>query len=102
MEKQNSKNAYICNLLHSTVTVHKDAGTTPMFLSCLTCGKRAVSRMGQVDDSLIPTHEWYKPTDEDCIAEAERISQEKETYKYTLHAIREHVAMGGLLLRKIV
>ena len=42
-----------------------------------------ISHMYLVDQTLEPTHEWYRPTGK------------------VQKAYREHVAMGGLLIRKI-
>lgn len=80
-------NVYTCRDGHQTITVDIDQGTTPFMLSCRTpnCGKLARSCMYQCDQDLKPEYEWYKPTD---IKKVEKVS-------------REHVRMGGLLIRKI-
>lgn len=81
-------NQYTCDTCGGTITTvdHAD-GATPMMLACQTsstCMGRMMSRMYRVDQTLTPTHEWYKPT-----------GKVKKIY-------RQHVAMGGLLIRKIV
>ena len=80
-------NQYTCSGCGETMTtVDRDDGTTPMAIGCqihLTCGGRMISHMYLVDQTLEPTHEWYRPTGK------------------VQKAYREHVAMGGLLIRKI-
>lgn len=105
-EKKGLKNAYTCNKLHSIVTINVHEGTTPMFLSCPTCGGRSVSRMGDIDKDLPVTHEWYKPTEEELKADIkqgllENNIKDKEQISFYEYGMRDHVKMGGLLLRKI-
>lgn len=101
-EKKNSKNAYVCDKLHSIVTIHRDGGTTPMFIPCPECKGRATSRMGMIDCSMVPTHEWYKPNDEEIEAEALRASKKyKIDFNDVFISIDEHAKRGGLLLRAI-
>lgn len=80
-------NQYTCEGCGAVITtIDRDEGTTPMFLDCRSekpCGGRMVSSMYQVDQWLQPTHEWYKPA-----------GKVPPVY-------REHVEMGGLLIRKI-
>ena len=85
-------NVYTCDDCgHEHVTVDVDEGTTPMFMRCKNrlsggrgCGGRAVSAMYRVDQSLTPGWEWYRP---------------KRTAGLT-PAAREHVRLGGLVLRR--
>ena len=91
------KNVYTCKQNHRTVTIDRDDGTTPFMIQCLfgpegsapVCKSMAESSFYRCDQSLVATHEWYKPS-------AEEMSREKRP------AILQHVAMGGLLLRRIV
>lgn len=86
------KNAYICDKLHATVTIDREDGVTPMFISCPVCNGQATSRMYRVDQTLEPTLEWFKPT----------LAELKKVYKGAiLQAMEEHVKQGGLDLRKI-
>ena len=102
MESSNRINAYTCEKLHSTVTWNKDAGVTPMFITCDQCGGMASSRMYRVDQSLIATKEWYKPTEEDITNEANEVAEKNGIgYKIVYATLKEHVAKGGLLLRDI-
>lgn len=80
-------NVYVCPQGHQTITIDKDEGTTPFKLGCRTpnCGQLATSQFYQVDQSLMPEYEWYKPTD----------------IKKVAKNLKEHVRMGGLIIRKI-
>lgn len=106
-ESKNTLNAYVCPMLHATVTIHKDEGTTPMFIGCRTCGKQATSRMGMVDSSLKPTHEWYKPTPEDIDREVSDAWMEIESdtplsRDDIRRGFEDHARKGGLYLRRII
>lgn len=99
-------NAYICNDLHVTITKDVDKGTTPMFISCPTCGERATSRMYSVNQSFTPEHEWYKPTDADVEKEVDQLlANDKDdslpAKKILMSSYNDHVKNGGLLMRKI-
>lgn len=86
-------NAYVCNHCHKLAVVqHVDAGTTPMYMACLsTDGCEGVARSARypanppqkVIDAV--RWEWYKPDAE----EFEKLSQE----------MKQHVRAGGLVLR---
>lgn len=107
MEKKGMKDAYICNNLHYVITLHKDDGTTPMFMNCPICKERATSRMGQVNQNLPATYEWFKPTPAELDAEIKKfIEQNKFTDKKQIEQVtagyKDHVGRGGLLLRPIV
>lgn len=93
MEKKGQINVYVCPAGHKTITENLDDGTTPMIIGCehprpysstLPCGEMAKSSFYRVDQTLKAGFEWYKPTDLKAIA----------------RRLREHVRMGGLLLRK--
>jgi len=108
MEKKNSKNAYVCQKLHSIVTIHLVDGVTPMFIDCPTCGSRATSMMGQIDQSLQPSFEWYKPTKEECLANAKKWIAENKVSEMKMlseamvvNSFLEHLQRGGLFMRKI-
>ena len=68
------RNAYVCSKCrYVTLTVHVHEGVTPMLIACKNptrCDGIATSFMyqlpaclaiGVTNDSLEPTHEWYKP-----------------------------------------
>jgi len=78
-------NQYVCALGHTITTINRDEGTTAMMVPCFQdgCSAFASSRFYLVDQSLTPNYEWYKPN------------------KLPRGPMREHVQMGGLLLRKI-
>lgn len=90
---ENKINAYTCPKGHVTVTIDKDEGTTPMMLRCRqkdddgkhNCTEFAHSAWYNCNQSLKPEYEWYKPASTKGFNEAEK----------------EHIKMGGLLLRKI-
>jgi hypothetical protein len=85
-------NTYVCSLGHRTVTVNSAEGATPPRIDCREClwegsPNQAESCYCRVDQELRPTHEWYRP-------EGEELARLDD-------ATREHVAKGGLLLRRI-
>lgn len=83
-------NAYQCTRCRAfLVTVHRHRGTTPMYVNCLAtpgCTGQAMSTFYSATE-LEPTAEWYAP-------EAGEIR--KLNYR-----MREHVELGGLLIREI-
>lgn len=92
MTFQGKLNVYRCPACNAnTITIDRDEGVTPMFLACratIDCDGRAVSSMYQVDQSLVATYEWYRPT----MKNARRQGPD----------VLDHVKRGGLMLRKIV
>lgn len=80
-------NVYTCKHKHQTVTIDTVEGVTPMLIPCPQCRSEATSAWYKCDQSLTPTHEWYKPSSD-------------EELKLT-PAAYDHVRRGGLLLRKI-
>ena len=85
---QGGINQYTCKGCgERIITIDKDEGTTPMQLACratVGCGGSMVSSMYRVNQAMKPTHEWYKPA-----------------HKIKNPAMREHVKMGGLMIRRI-
>lgn len=85
---RNIINTYTCKTCGKRiVTKDVNEGTTSMFLLCRAtrgCSGTMRSGMYQVDQSLTPTHEWYTP---------EKLPKDP--------AMRQHVEMGGLMLREI-
>lgn len=80
------KNAYECESCGSyIITVDREPGVTPFMVSCGNCKAMAKSKFYRVVDSLIPTHEWFRP----------------ETIDGLTQWSADHVGNGGLLLRKI-
>ena len=87
----NRINCYTCSNGHITKTRDIDAGVTPMFHVCETCGKQAISTFFKdiTTSDKEPTQEWYRP-------------DLKETMKYrNKEHVLEHIFNGGLLNRKI-
>lgn len=85
---KNKINIYVCsNCNKRTITIDKDDGTTPFMASCPECKSIAFSSFYNVDQDLIPTHEWYRPEEK----ELENLDEETQ----------EYVNNGGLLLRRI-
>ena len=81
-------NVYTCRNGHQLVTIDRDPGVTPMFMTCDICLERSTSSM--YADHLknqIPTHEWYKP--------------EPKEYAMQTESMKEHIDQGGLMFRKI-
>ena len=90
MEEQHRRNIYKCERCGGeNVTVNRDAGVTPFIVRCRKpgCEGEAQSQFYQVDQSIRPTHEWYRPTGEDLV----RLES----------AMLAHVEQGGLVLRRI-
>lgn len=93
MSFKGRKNVYLCEKCgYPTVTIDRDEGTTPYMTRCRRpsgCDGTTVSQMYRVADwPLPPMFEWYKPDDGEL--------RQKSA------AVRQHVEMGGLLLRPIV
>jgi hypothetical protein len=80
-------NQYTCRTCGGVITtVDRNEGTTPWMLACRAtdgCTGSMFSSMYRVAPYLTPEWEWYKPE------------------KLPKGEMREHVQMGGLLLRKI-
>lgn len=83
----NPINQYTCSSCGGTITtIDRNQGTTPMMLVCRAtegCYGSMRSHGYAVDQNLTPNWEWYKPA------------------KLPKGEMREHVQMGGLLIRKI-
>jgi hypothetical protein len=81
-------NVYSCQVCeHDFVTVDRDEGVTPMFMTCRVCGGRMVSAMYRCDQTRIPTHEWLRPS-------------RAQIKGYPKHE-RVHFRQGGLDIREI-
>ena len=89
-EKAGLINRYTCPKGHSIVTVNRDDGTTPLLIRCREegCNEMAKSEWYDVDPTLKPTYEWFKPNAGEMAA----------LESASLH---QHARMGGLILRKI-
>lgn len=83
-------NIYVCDECHGhIVTVDKDDGVTPFMIGCEAKGCKAVMKSSfyrVFDQSMAPTHEWYRPTEPE-IATLQR-------------GAADHVRQGGLMLRR--
>jgi hypothetical protein len=92
MSFQGKKNVYSCTECgYQTITIDKDDGTTPFMIQCrnpFKCTGWSRSNFYRVDQDLPPTHEWYRP-------------DEQEIAQLTKPAVIDHVRMGGLLIREI-
>lgn len=84
-EAKGKINQYVCSFGHTITTINRDEGTTAMMIPCFHegCSAFAGSQFYLVDQNLKPDYEWYKP------------------HKLPRGQMREHVKMGGLLLRKL-
>lgn len=82
-------NQYTCTSCGGVITtVDRDSGVTPFMLACRAmdgCYGTMHSHLYRVAPGLTPDHEWYKPT----------------SLKGLTPGMRDHVEMGGLLIRKI-
>jgi hypothetical protein len=95
-------NVYRCNGCGAQlVTVDRHEGVTPYLVRCNQvplkgCGGDMRSSFYRPPaDHAAPTHEWYKPTDAELKIECRKHSRR------VADAVREHCAMGGLLIRPI-
>lgn len=87
---QGKKNIYVCrSCCGHIVTVDRDAGVTPFTTRCMAtpgCSGLMQSSLYRVFDQAIgPDHEWYRPSSIAGLSAG----------------TADHVAKGGLLLRKI-
>lgn len=84
-------NQYTCQKCGATITtVEEVEGTTSFMLPCMAtdgCTGQMQSHVYMVDQTLEPAFEWYKPRLKDM--------------KNRKRAFREHVALGGLLIRPL-
>jgi len=96
------RNQYTCVDGHKLPTEHRDEGTSPMFITCPKCGKRAGSGMYREFEGE-PIGEWIIPKD---IKDWDRIlANDKAQYPdmdLTMKKVRnlyaEHLRMGGVCL----
>jgi DNA-directed RNA polymerase subunit RPC12/RpoP len=100
-EQQNQINVYRCpDCGWRIVTRNRDEGVTPMFIRCegskCDAGEfpKATSAMYRVDQSLPPTHEWFKPTKAEVEARWPTADGRRSVWG--------HVQQGGLILQPLV
>lgn len=90
-EEAGKVNQYLCEQCgHRTTTINAVAGTTPFLITCRAvggCDGMARSQFYRVDQQLRPDYEWYRP-------------EGKELKKLDAPT-RDHVRLGGLVLRKL-
>ncbi len=91
MENAGKKNIYKCDTCgHQIVTINLADGVTSFMVACRSdrrCTGFMHSMFYNVDQSLNPTHEWYRP-------EGKELKRMSEAMQY-------HVQMGGLDLRQV-
>lgn len=84
---RNRVNQYTCSTCRGVITTFdRDFGTTPAMMACRAtdgCDGTMQSARYLVDQTLKPDYEWYKPA---------KLPRDPN--------MRQHVQMGGLLLRK--
>lgn len=87
----NRINCYSCPCGYITKTIDKDAGVTPMMITCRCCGGQSMSSFYK---DLKPDHkpdiEWFRPTLKDCLKLRNK------------PAILDHILQGGLDYRKAI
>lgn len=93
-------NMYSCKFGHRTISVDRCEGVTPFIISCPQCEEEgheveAASQFYRVVQSLIPSHEFYKPNEE------ELADMKADLAPHIYESIAAHVAQDGLLFRKI-
>ncbi len=90
-EKAGAINVYVCQSCGTeVVTRNKHDGTTPFMVGCVACPGVSYSSFYRVDQTLTPTHEWFKPM---TAGERKRWMRDPDT--------AEHVRLGGLCLRTL-
>lgn len=110
--ERNRVNVYTCTACgHRTTTVDRDEGVTPFMIGCPECDTWAHSAFYQVDQTLAPEFEWYRPTADELDAEiSEAVQQVTEKFgdahaaevrEGLEAAIREHAEKGGLSMRPV-
>lgn len=113
MEHAKAINRYTCRCGWTIVTKNVVEGVTPMFVTCESCGRDAASHMYRVRQNLVPTHEWYRPTESEL---ADEIEKSKARILEKMEARGEeppddiddllradflrHIESGGLLMRE--
>lgn len=100
---QGQKNIYVCrDCGYQMITIDRDEGTTPFTTACIRSCKAKNAGLyrdkGTMESRFYnprfippnekPTHEWYRPDD-------------REIRDIRNPNILQHVAMGGLMLRRI-
>lgn len=89
MNLKGKKNRYTCDACGGVIiTVDIDDGVTPAFLSCKTtlgCLGTMHSDFYRVQTTMPAEYEWLKP----------------DSLKGYSRGMRQHIEMGGLVLRKI-
>lgn len=80
-------NTYTCEACgERTVTVDREPGVTPFLTACPECNGLAQSAGYRVQQTLRPTHEWYRP----------------ESIEGLNANTVEHLRAGGPILRRIM
>lgn len=110
-EEQNAINIYTCQTCGwKAITKNLVVGTTPFMIGCEHCSGSCHSSFYHVAQDQIPTHEWFKPaTDAELIAtidaELAKLGKRgrplRRQRQMIIDETKEHVSMGGLLLRKV-
>jgi hypothetical protein len=89
MPFKGKKNSYQCEVCNGViVTVDIDDGTTPFLLLCRatpSCDGMMKSNFYRIDQSIKAGYEWFRPA----------------SSKGYSAGMRQHIEMGGLVLRKI-
>lgn len=93
MEQKQAINIYVCRSCgKETVTINDVDGTTPFMILCTdeTCQSGVANSRFYPPSAQqkLPTHEWYRPSQEELAAKGDEI-------------LSEHVQRGGLVLREI-
>ena len=96
------ENVYTCQKCGGyTVTIDRDEGTTPFMIRCRAkdeCKGEAYSSFYPKGPRPAyippPAWEWYRPTDTELLLEVEKHPKSEA-------GIRQHVEMGGLLMRQL-
>lgn len=102
----NKVNVYTCSCGKNTVVKHRDKGVTPMFISCIHCGERAISHMYKVPQDLKHHLVAYVPKDKAEWKLYKKYLQEfykKENltpadFNNMMAATKQHCKQGGAIM----
>lgn len=105
MAESKKINAYRCSTCgRFTVTIDRDRGVTPFQIGCRAiegCQGQAYSSFYECPQDLTPTHEWFRPTEEDIQVEVMAFDGDELDLESFEAALRDHYERGGLALRQI-
>ncbi|MFA5158139.1 MAG: hypothetical protein WC451_03085 [Patescibacteria group bacterium] len=112
MEQEGQINRYICEKCHNVmITVTGCEGVTPFMIICDACHNlTAQSVMYNCPQDIQPQYVWFRPTSDNEIRQwilkdfefhSEGKTPSKEELERMMMAMKHHVSIGGLMIKKI-